>query len=68
MNNDNFVTIRRYHDSILANLVAAALHDAGIETLQLSNGSVLPTDEHEITVRSEDAEAAIEIIEQQENL
>lgn len=67
MNNNEWITIRRYHDIILANLVCAALHEEGIETLPLSTGSVLPTDEHEITVRSSDVDAALELIEQQEN-
>jgi transketolase C-terminal domain/subunit len=68
MNNKHQVTVRRYHDSILAQLVTAALHEAGIETIVLNPSTVLPTDEYLITVSEQDVEAAIDIIESKENI
>jgi len=67
--NENFVTIRSYHDHILADIVMAALHNAGIETFTLDeNRGILPFENVDIKVHQNDVAAALEIIENQESL
>lgn len=68
MSQDNFVTVRQYHDPILANMVIAALHAADIETLSSTGTGVLPTDSYPIKVLESQVDAALEVIENQENL
>lgn len=68
MSHDNFVTIRQYRDPILANMVIAALHAAEIETLSVDGTGVLPSDSYAVKVLESQVEAALEVIESQENL
>jgi hypothetical protein len=68
MSHDNFITVRQYHDAILADLICTALNDAGIDVMSSGEASVLPTDTHTIKVREEDVDAALEIIEAHENI
>lgn len=66
-----FVTVRNYHDPILAEIIINALHAAGIKTFPLSeNNSGLAVDiqHYEVKVAHKDVDAALEIIEEQENL
>ncbi|MBC7884356.1 MAG: DUF2007 domain-containing protein [Saprospiraceae bacterium] len=69
MSLDNYVTIRTYHDHILADIIMAALHDAGIHIFRMDDSlTVLPHEMVEIKVHESDVEAALEIIEYQEGL
>jgi len=69
MNEYQFVTVRRYHDPIVAELMMAALHNAGIRTFKLDETSgSLPTGNVEIKVLESDVDYALEVIEYQENL
>jgi hypothetical protein len=69
MNTENFVTIRTYHDQIMGELVLAALNQAGIETFPVKDlQNPIPTENHiAIHIHESDVEAALEIIEDQEN-
>ncbi|MBK9736246.1 MAG: DUF2007 domain-containing protein [Saprospiraceae bacterium] len=67
MSQGNFVTIRSYHDHIIAEIIIAALHAAGIETFRLDEShTMLPTENVEIKVLESDVDAALEIIEKEE--
>jgi hypothetical protein len=71
MSDTKFITVRNYHDPILADIVVNALHAAGIITFPVpENNSGLPTDiQHfEIKVPASEVEEALEIIEEQESL
>jgi len=69
MDEYTFVTIRRYHDPIVAELMMTALHNAGIRTFRLDETSgSLPTGNVEIKVLESDVEYALEVIAHQENL
>lgn len=70
MNTENFVTIRTYHDHIIAEIMIAALNNAGIKVFGNEDSSIiLPTDNIiEIKVHESDTESALEIIEAQEAL
>ncbi|MFZ1704074.1 MAG: DUF2007 domain-containing protein [Saprospiraceae bacterium] len=71
MSDATYVTIRNYHDPILAEIVINALHTAGIITFPLNeNNSGLPSNMQpiEIKVKTIDVDLALEIIEDQENL
>ncbi len=67
MKDENFVTVRTYKDHIIADIMVATLHNAGIETFVTNESqTLLPLENVEIKVMESDAERAIEIIEQQE--
>ncbi|MBK7809578.1 MAG: hypothetical protein KA270_12775 [Saprospiraceae bacterium] len=69
MNTDNFVTIRTYHDHIVGELMISVLHNAGIRVFRFEEmHSMLPTENVEIKVHESDVDAALEIIEAQENI
>ncbi|MBL0102246.1 MAG: hypothetical protein IPP49_21225 [Saprospiraceae bacterium] len=62
-------TIRTYHDHILGELMISALHSAGIQVFKFEEShSMLPTENIEIKVPVTEVDAALEIIEAQENL
>lgn len=66
MKSENFKTIRKCADPILADLIVAALHNAGIQVFRLDETHTnLPGDNVEIIVAGEDADRALEIIENQ---
>ena len=69
MSDVNFVTIRSYKDPIIADIMVATLHNAGIDTM-VSNESqtMLPLENVEIKVKETDVDQALEIIEEQEAL
>lgn len=69
MNDENFVTIRSYHDHIIADIMLASLHSAGIETFVTDESqTMLPIENVEIKVKPADVDQALEIIEEQEAL
>ncbi|MBK8621570.1 MAG: DUF2007 domain-containing protein [Saprospiraceae bacterium] len=71
MSQMRFVTIRNYHDPVLAEIVVNALHAAGITTFPIhenNSGLTAITQHYEVKVPEKDVESALEIIEEQENL
>lgn len=67
MNSENYVTIRKYQDVIMADLIVAALHNAGVQVFRLDETHTsLPGDNVEIRVMEKDVDRALEIIEGQE--
>jgi hypothetical protein len=67
MADNNYITVRKYHDHIVADIIIAALHNAGIDTFSLRDShSVLPSENVEIKVLASDVEYALEIIEREE--
>ncbi|HLO55697.1 MAG TPA: DUF2007 domain-containing protein [Saprospiraceae bacterium] len=69
MNDENFVTIRSYKDPIIADIMVATLHNAGIETFTTNESqTLLPLENVEIKVKQSDVDQALEIIEEQEAL
>lgn len=71
MSEMRFITVRNYHDPILAEIVVNALHAAGITTFPLyenNSGLTSITQHYEVKVPERDVESALEIIEEQENL
>ncbi|HMR87058.1 MAG TPA: DUF2007 domain-containing protein [Saprospiraceae bacterium] len=69
MNDENFVTIRSYKDHIVADIMVATLHNAGIETFTTNESqTMLPLENVEIKVKQSDVEQALAIIEEQEGI
>jgi len=69
MNDVNFVTIRSYKDPIIADIMVATLHNAGIDTMVTNESqTMLPLENIEIKVKETDVDQALEIIEEQEAL
>jgi Putative prokaryotic signal transducing protein len=69
MNDENLVTIRTYKDHIVADIMVATLHNAGIDTFVTNESqTMLPLENVEIKVKESDVEQALEIIEEQEAL
>ncbi len=67
MNDENFVTIRTYKDHIVADIMVATLHNAGIKTFVTNESqTMLPLENVEIMVMESDVQQALEIIEKQE--
>ena len=69
MSDVNFVTIRSYKDPIIADIMVATLHNAGIDTMVTNESqTMLPLENVEIKVKETDVDQALEIIEEQEAL
>lgn len=67
MKTENFVTVGTYSDHLMAELIIAALENAGIKTYKFGEQhSMLPTEYVEIKVHESDVDKAKEIIEAQE--
>lgn len=65
---DNFVTIRNYHDYITAQLIVKALHDAGITTFPINENSAIPvTETYHIMVPKHEVDNALDVIERNED-
>lgn len=71
MSDSTFITVRNYHDPILAGIVINALHAAGIQTFPVPenhSGLAIDIQHYEVKVPEKDVDTALEIIEEQENL
>ncbi|KXK39673.1 MAG: DUF2007 domain-containing protein [Saprospiraceae bacterium] len=70
MDVENFVTIRSYKDRVQGEVMLAALHNAGIKTFLRDDGNnVLPFEnELVIMVHESDVDAALELLEKEEDL
>lgn len=70
MNTDNYITIRTYHDNVIGEIILSALNNAGIKSFRFDEtNSMIPTqNSFEIKVHEKDVEAALEIIEAQEDI
>ena len=67
MKSENFITVRTYQDAVVADLIVAALHNAGIQVFRLDETNTrLPGDNVEIRVLEKDVNKALQIIEAQE--
>lgn len=67
MKTEDFVTVGTYSDHLVAELIIAALENAGIKTHKFGEQhSMLPTEYVEIKVHETDVERAREIIASQE--
>ncbi|MBK6362322.1 MAG: DUF2007 domain-containing protein [Saprospiraceae bacterium] len=69
MSESRYITIRNYHDPVLADIIINALHAAGIITFPVRENSMnFPNLINiAIKVQEKDVEEALEIIELQEN-